>query len=164
MVSVRKKFLPSRPGYHRMILVTTAIGMFLIIMSGCFPSVKLLPDAADPLKEYVLEGDGRDKVAVININGVISHKVHRDIMSREVPSLLQEVIAQLKMAEQDPAVKAVVFKIDSPGGSVTASDILYQRILDFKETTGAKVVAVTQNEAEAAEPVLEAVPEEDDED
>jgi protease-4 len=116
-------------------------------MAGCFPSVRLLPDAADPLKEYVLEGQGRDKVVIININGVISDKVHKDFMSRETPSLLQEVIAQFQMAKKDPAVKAVILKIDSPGGTVTASDILYRYITDYKQATGVAVVTAMMNMA-----------------
>jgi len=100
-----------------------------------------MPDATAPLKEFVLEGDGKDKVAIININGVISDKVQEDLMSRENPSLLQEVIVQLKKAEEDPAVKAVILKINSPGGTITASDILYQRIVQYKKATGAVVIA-----------------------
>ena len=53
---------------------------------------------------------------------------------------MQEVVSQLRRAEEDEDVKAVIIKIDSPGGSVTASDILYSEIAGFKNRTGAKVV------------------------
>ncbi len=33
-----------------------------------------------------------------------------------------------------------MLKVNSPGGSVTASDILYNEIVRFKEKTGAKVI------------------------
>jgi protease-4 len=55
--------------------------------------------------------------------------------------MVQEVVSQLRLAEEDENVKAVILKIDSPGGSVTASDVLYNEISTFKERTGAKVVA-----------------------
>jgi len=131
----------SRFRLTRIALLVAFIGATFLSTAGCFPRVKLLPDATDPLKEFVLKGNGRDKIAIININGLISDKVQRDFMSREDPSLLQEVITQLDMAEKDPAVKAVVLKINSPGGTITASDILYQKILAYKNGTGAAVIA-----------------------
>jgi protease IV len=54
--------------------------------------------------------------------------------------MIQEVVSQLKQAEKDKAIKAVILKIDSPGGTVTASDILYHEILAFKKRTGVKLV------------------------
>ena len=62
-------------------------------------------------------------------------------MIRTKPSLVQEVVSQLRLAEEDDRVKAVISKIDSPGGSVTASDILYNEIAGYKKRTNAKVVA-----------------------
>jgi protease-4 len=49
-------------------------------------------------------------------------------------------VSQLRRAEKDEKIKAVILKIDSPGGSVTASDILFSEIEGFKKRTGAKVV------------------------
>jgi protease-4 len=39
------------------------------------------------------------------------------------------VVDHLKQAEADPQVKAVVLRVDSPGGSVVASNVIYQQIL-----------------------------------
>lgn len=61
--------------------------------------------------------------------------------------MLQEFVAQLRKAEEDDQVRAVVLKIDSPGGSVTASDLLYHEIAEFKSRTGKKVVAALMNVA-----------------
>ena len=57
-----------------------------------------------------------------------------------MPSMVQEVISQLRMAEKDKEIKCLLLKVDSPGGSATASDILYNEILAFKERTNAKIV------------------------
>jgi len=91
------------------------------------------------LKEFTLEGKADQKILVIPIRGVISDAPREGII-RTRPSLVQEVVSQLRLAEDDKKVKAVVLKIDSPGGSVTASDILFNEIMRFKERTGAKVV------------------------
>ena len=116
-----------------------------LLLNGCmFPTVKLFTDASDPLKEFVLEGDETDKVLMIPVYGIISDIPKKAIIFNE-PSMVQDIVSQLKLAEADPDIKAVLFKIDSPGGSVTASDILYHEIKSFKERTGIKVTAVIMN-------------------
>ncbi len=116
--------------------------LFIVFVGGCgFPAIKLPANATDPLREYVLEGEGHKKVALISVNGVISDLPSKDFLMRNTPSMMDEVIAQLNIAKQDPDVKAVVLKINSPGGTATASDILYKEIMDFKRQTGVPVVA-----------------------
>jgi protease-4 len=61
--------------------------------------------------------------------------------------MVQEVISQLKRAEQDPLIKAVLMKVNSPGGTVTASDILYHEIRSYKERSGIKLVVAMMNVA-----------------
>jgi protease-4 len=61
--------------------------------------------------------------------------------------MVQEAVSHLRKAEKDPLVKAVVLQLDSPGGSVTASDVLYNEIRLFKERTGRTVVAVMMDVA-----------------
>jgi protease-4 len=54
--------------------------------------------------------------------------------------MVQEVVSQLRMAEKDKEIKCLLLKVDSPGGTATASDILYNEILAFKERTNVKIV------------------------
>ena len=121
-------------------LLLFAIVATLLLFIGCTaPKIRLFPSQADPLKEFTLEGKADQKILVIPVRGVISD-TPREGFVRTRPSLVQEVVSQLRLAEDDKKVKAVVLKIDSPGGSVTASDILFNEILTFKARTGAKVV------------------------
>jgi protease-4 len=55
------------------------------------------------------------------------------------------VVSHLNLAAKDSKVKAVILQIDSPGGSVTASDVLYHEIQDFKKRTQAKVLSMMMN-------------------
>src|SRR5205823_7348630 len=48
---------------------------------------------------------------------------------------------RLDAAAEDCHVKAVVLRINSPGGAVTGSDIMYQEVLNFRQDTGKPVVA-----------------------
>ena len=113
-----------------------------LIISGCgAPQLKLFTDSTDPLKEFSLEGKAKEKILIIPIRGLISATPDEGLLSTK-PSMVQEVVAQLKKAENDKNVKAVILQIDSLGGTVTASDILYHEIRRFKERKEVKVVAL----------------------
>jgi len=112
----------------------------IIVMGGCAaPQVKLFSDASDPLKESILQGTEKGKILVISLQGVISTSP-REGTFRTMPSMVQEVVSQLRMAEKDEEIKCLLLKVDSPGGTATASDILYSEILAFKQRTKVKVV------------------------
>jgi protease-4 len=126
-------------------IIILAVTTFLV--SGCAaPEIKLFPDATDPLQEFTLQGTATGKVLVIPIAGIISDTPSRGFPG-DNPSMVQEIISQLRLAEKDEEVRAVLLKIDSAGGSATASDILYHEIMAFKERTGAKVVVAMMDEA-----------------
>ncbi|MEW6302114.1 MAG: signal peptide peptidase SppA [Verrucomicrobiota bacterium] len=90
------------------------------------------------LEELVIEENHSDnKIAIVDIDGVI--------MSGSIDGsgldLVKLIKDQLKRAEDDKRVKAVVLKVDSPGGEVLASDEIYRAIQEFQEDTGKPVVA-----------------------
>ena len=112
----------------------------LSLLTACAgPQVKLFTDATDPLREFTIEGSGGDKILLIPIRGTISDNPKKGLLGSS-PSMVEQVVAQLKKAEQDKRIKAVLFKINSPGGTITASDLLYHEILSYKERTNAKVI------------------------
>jgi protease-4 len=118
------------------------ISILVIILSGCAtPKINLFSFGTEPLQEFTLEGEGDEKVLVIQISGIIWDQRKIGFL-QSGPSMLQETISHLRKAEKDKAIKAVILKIDSPGGTVTASDIIYHELMRFKEKTGAKIVAV----------------------
>jgi protease-4 len=113
-----------------------------MVCSGCIkPKITLFPDATEPLREFTLQGAGREKILIVPVNGFISDS-HRDLPFLRRSSMVQEIVSQLKKAEKDKDIKAVILKIDSPGGSVTASDMLYHEISKFKERSGVKLVVI----------------------
>jgi protease IV len=114
----------------------------LLLCNGCIkPSISLFSEAAEPLREFTLQGSGTRKILIIPIKGFISDS-HEGLLFNRRPGMVQEVVSQLKKAQEDKDIRAVILKIDSPGGSVTASDILYHEITGFKERSGVKLVAV----------------------
>lgn len=113
----------------------------LLVFSGCIkPKITIFPDKTEPFEEYKLQGSGEAKILVISIKGFISDGARGWVFKQS--GIVQEVVSQLKKAEKDKAVKAVVLKIDSAGGTVTGSDMLYHELIRFKESTGAKIVTI----------------------
>ncbi len=92
------------------------------------------------LEEAVLEdNDAKDKVAVITVDGVIYGQ------SEDGYDFVEIIKDQLDRARDDKKVKAVILKVDSPGGEVLASDEIYHLIADFQEDTGKPVIASMGN-------------------
>lgn len=109
---------------------------------GCSPRLSVFGDtAADPLKQYTLEGAGHGKVLALPISGFIGLGERQGIVSTR-PSLVREVSAVLRKAAKDKDIKAVVLLIDSPGGTVAATDMLYREIEAYRQKAKVKTVAL----------------------
>jgi protease-4 len=90
------------------------------------------------LEEVMTEdNDAANKIAVIDVEGIITGRV----IDQGGYSMVEIIKAQLKRAEEDSRVKAVILKVDSPGGEVLASDEINRAIGDFEDQTGKPVVA-----------------------
>jgi protease IV len=112
-----------------------------LLAGGCTGlKINIGPESKEPLKEYTLQGRERGKVLVIPIRGFLSDVPGKGLLG-ERASTVQQVVSQLRLAEKDDQIKAVLLEINSPGGSTTASDILYHELMEFKERTKAKIVA-----------------------
>jgi protease-4 len=113
-----------------------------LVFTGCTtPQIRLFTDGTVPFEEYTLEGTGPQKILMLPIEGQITAAPSKGWL-RDRPGLVQNVVAQLRKAESDPQIKALVLKIDSPGGSVTASDILYHELQTYQSRTGVRIVAL----------------------
>jgi len=122
-------------------LLISALLVTVLLTNGCGGlKIKIRAESRDPLREYTLEGRGKGKVLVIPVRGFISDIPRKDFLG-ERASTVQEVVSQLRLAEKDHEIKAVLLQINSPGGSTTASDILYHELIDFKRRTKTKIVA-----------------------
>jgi protease-4 len=98
------------------------------------------------LKETVVKpshGWTNDKVAIIEVEGMLSDTRSGGFLQpQENPVSL--FVQQMDQAADDDAVKAVVLRVNSPGGTVTASDLMYQVVKRFKAKTHKIVVASIQ--------------------
>lgn len=83
-------------------------------------------------------GSGAGKIVRIDLDGIISSVGEPGLLSIGLSSV-ETIKRQLEQAREDAHVKAVVLRVNSPGGEVTASDTLYAAV---KETAAKKPVVV----------------------
>lgn len=112
------------------------------LLGGCLyvPVGDLFPPR-DYQEITVLPG-GSDKILMLDIDGVITGGlVAQDSPFSVADSTVNEVEEKLEKAREDRNIRAVVLRIDSPGGGATASDIVYRSIRQYKEESGLPVYA-----------------------
>lgn len=115
-----------------------AVLLIGLSLSGCTFNFPLFP-VQGPLQEMQVGGAGDAKVLLIEISGMISSEEKAGFIP--APSLIARIKEQLARAAQDDHVKAVVLRINSPGGTVTASDIIYHELKTFKASRKVPIVA-----------------------
>ena len=113
-----------------------------LTLGACSPHLHLDLLGQEKLQEIVLVPSGaKDKIAVIDVEGMISTVIGSGPFTRE-KNAVSAVYVRLKRAAEDPSVKAVLLRLDTPGGEVTASDIIYHEVLRFKDETAKPVVGL----------------------
>jgi protease-4 len=93
------------------------------------------------LDEIVVEGESevKEKVAIIDILGPVflSSESWSSLILKKTS--VEFILEELRQASNDRDVKAIVLNISSPGGSITASDEIYNEVKKAKEN-GKKVI------------------------
>jgi protease-4 len=111
-------------------------------LTACSPHIHLDFLGQEKLAEVVLlPGPESEKILMIDVEGVLSSTVNTSLFSRE-KNAVSRVYERLERAALDPRVKAVILRLDTPGGEVTASDIIYHEVLRFKKKTRRPVIAL----------------------
>ena len=122
------------------------IGIWLIlspiIFPACSPHFHLDFLGKERMEEVVLiKSRVKEKILLLDVSGLIGTSLSPGVLERE-GDILSKVFYRLKKASEDKMVKGVILRLDTPGGEVTASDILYHEILNYKKRTGTPVLAL----------------------
>lgn len=123
-----------------------SIFMFFLLMGTLFVKGAFLRQVEKDKKftEKIVEGTGVDKIVIIPVKGLITAQSSKKFLY-ETPSVVESVKKQLEQAGDDNDVRAVILEVDSPGGGITASDIIHKEILEFKERTNKNVIVSMQD-------------------
>ncbi len=111
--------------------VRTAVDMETTSAQDQSPIVQMPIDVAS---------SGSAKVAIVDVDGVLLNRNRTGVMSVGT-NPVADFRAKLDHARRHADVCAVVVRIHSPGGGVTASDIMYEDLRRFRAETGKPVVA-----------------------
>ena len=128
---------------RRIFAGTVLTGAALVVLGGCVTVNLFPPDQGLVERSLRPAGGATEKVLFLPLRGFIGDEKKKG----GTPFLggdgdqVRLLDRELEKARRDPEVRAVVLDIDSPGGSVTASDRLYHRILLFRNRTKIPVYA-----------------------
>ncbi|MGH7316360.1 MAG: signal peptide peptidase SppA, partial [Candidatus Rokuibacteriota bacterium] len=125
----------------RHLIVLAVAGVFAL--SGCSLITLDLQPKIRALEEKTVEGKGTSKILLLDLSGVLSEDLPTFSIGAPPPRVpvVARVREELQKAEEDERVRAVIVRINSPGGTITASDILYHELLAFKARKKVPVIA-----------------------
>lgn len=136
--------LDKQPSFFKRHTCTIILLSFFFLIF-ILPGVLFIGLIASASKEFaneveqqeVVSGSGEHTIALVNIDGLILETTppggfggfaEEVTSARRLKQTLQDI-------SQDPQVKAVLLRINSPGGSAAAAEEIYQELKDFKTKT-----------------------------
>lgn len=133
----RFDFIRRHSGWFKALLfIFIFIILPILFMAGAVGSV-----ASPSTQQRIISGNGKDKIALINIDGTISESGGTGIPPGSGSVTTRDVHDLLKSISEEADVKALIMRVNSPGGSAAASEEMYQELLRFKSTHNKKIVA-----------------------
>ncbi|MHC4219164.1 MAG: signal peptide peptidase SppA [Planctomycetota bacterium] len=120
--------------------------VLLLLAGGCTRMrfvVEAVPAEDELTETEVLRDDGArnsdPKIVLIDVTGLLADRERPGLLRRgENP--VSRFTESLSKAAADTRVRGVIVRINSPGGAVTACDVMHRELLRFKEKTGRPVV------------------------
>ena len=127
----------------RSLAVASLFAVLLPALAGCSLLTVDFQPKIRPLEEETVDGKGTSKILMLDLSGVLTEELPSFSLTTPPPrvSLLARVREELSKAEKDEQVRALIVRINSPGGTITASDVLYHEILAFKQRKKVPVIA-----------------------
>jgi protease IV len=126
-----------------------AFAVAMVLLQGCSLVTIDFQPRIRPLEEETVEGKGKAKILLMDVSGVLSDETGGLALGSPPPRvpIVARVREELQKAEEDDNVKALIVRINSPGGTITASDLIYREIDTFKTRRKIPVIAVTMDVA-----------------
>lgn len=124
------------------IVIGIAAFLLLAVITAVVAAFAVFGTSSDYSEEQILTGDytftapEEDYIAVVRIEGTIQEQTGTGAF--EIPSGYQHITTMEYIDEliQDDNNKGMLLYVDSPGGTVYESEEMYQKIKEYKETTG----------------------------
>ncbi|MBT5470373.1 MAG: signal peptide peptidase SppA [Nitrospina sp.] len=115
------------------------IALALMVFSFGCATINLGPSLGK-LEEVTIEGEGPGKILLVDVDGIINNQKNRTFSGNTLSlGMVEKVRSIIEKAEKDSEIKALLIKMNSPGGTVTASDIIYHLLKSYKEKNKVKI-------------------------
>ena len=106
------------------ILFVLLTGFVAVILNGCSFNVPLI-SPPKPLEEKVVEGEGRKKILLLDVSGIVSEREKSGgMLSKGTPSMVDRVREALKKAEADDDIAGAVAYFCSPDADYVTGQTL----------------------------------------
>ena len=114
---------PPRRGVRIALALSFLLNLTLIAVLALVAFLPSSSESALTETHYAGEPTAPDKIAIIRVSGML------------IEGGISYPRNQIEQAAKDEAVKAIVLRIDSPGGTISASEDLYQEIVRLRDNT-----------------------------
>jgi protease IV len=119
---------------------------FMLAIGGCGAVTFTIGGSSQkPLETTVVQSADSwwtcDRVAIVDVSGMLMDSTRRGLLS-EGANPLSELHEKLERARADSRVKAIILRLNTPGGTVAASDAMYNEVLRFKRLSKKPVVVM----------------------
>jgi len=120
------------------LFVLTFLAFLFVLMAGCglwfFSSGILAEISSTGLQENYVAGQGERKVALVDVKGEISNSEGGASLFATNGASAPRIIQQIEAAIADPYMDGILIEMDTPGGEIVASDLIYQKLLEARES------------------------------
>jgi protease-4 len=133
------------------IAVNTGL-LFALAVKGSKAGASLSGGGEDEfpkLTERWSYGSGETKAVRIAVEGVIMRESEETLFGQG-QNKIDLILQQIRAAENDEDVMAILLEVDSPGGGITPSDEIYKALLDFRESDEERRIVVFMRDLAAS--------------
>ncbi len=120
-------------GFFFALSVLANVGFFLLLLG--LVAVFATRQTRSYEETVVRDGPADTKIVMINIEGLMYDEQ------------AESVYRQLQSARSDRSVRGLIVRVNSPGGTISASDQIYQQIRGYRQDKGKPVIAFMQSTA-----------------
>jgi len=117
-----------------------ALALLVVTLGGCI-QIDLFGGARGPLVESTVYGQRGPKILMLELDGVIHQEEESGPFGPERESTVARIREELDHARRDDQVRAVLLRINTPGGGATASDVIHAELMRFKRERNVPIVA-----------------------
>ena len=112
-----------------------------LLLSGCI-TVDVGGGGQRDMRETVIQGKSGPKILLLDIDGEITDSDASGVLGWVLSEgTVARVQDELTLAERKGDIEAILLRIDSPGGSPTASDSVYRLLKEFKKKYNTPIYA-----------------------